>query len=602
MAEKPSNLVELYQSSCARYADRPVFGTKKNGAWSWMTYGELGALVDRARGGLAALGVTRGDRVAIIADNRVEWAVAAYATYGLGAAFVPMYQAQRPADWELILGDSGAKVVIVAFDRIYDSLRAMMPRLPALARVIDLSRAPGDPDSWEALLQTGGARPVPAVVPEPSEVAGFIYTSGTTGKPKGAVLSHGNIASNLAGVHEIFPIVPEDRTLSFLPWAHSFGQTCELNMVVSFGASMALNDELPRLLDNLAEVQPTVLVAVPRIFNRLYDAVMGQIAHRPAFLRRIIQSGIRGATRRAGGEKLGPIERLELAFDDKVVFSKVRKRFGGRLRFVISGSATLGREVAELIDAVGLPVYEGYGLTETSPIVTANRPGARRMGSVGKVLPGVRVAIDTKVTGDAKEGEIVVYGPNVMQGYHQRPEETAEALRPDGGLRTGDLGHLDDDGFLYISGRIKEQYKLENGKYVMPSPLEEEIKLSPYIGNAMLYGDGRPYNVALIVLDQPAVRAWLEEQGLPSGGELARDEQVRALVMRELAARGEQMRGYERPRDFAIVEEDFTLENGLLTPTLKLKRREVVARYASVLEALYGKVKPASAGPAVARI
>jgi long-chain acyl-CoA synthetase len=597
MGEAARNLVELYQRSCAMHGHRPVLGTKRQGVWRWTTYAELEALIDRARAGLHALGVAPGDRVAIIADNRVEWAVCAYATYGLGAAFVPMYQAQRPADWELILRDCGARVAICATDEIFDAVQRMSPGLPELTRAIGLALPPEDERSFAALLEAGAARPFPARQPAPSEVAGFIYTSGTTGRPKGALLTHGNIASNLAAVHEIFPVTPEDRTLSFLPWAHSFGQTCELHMVVSFGASSALNDELPKLLDNLAEVKPTVLVAVPRIFNRLYQSVMEQIERRPPLLRRIIETGLRGAARRAAGERLGPIERLELAFDDKVVFSKVRRRFGGKLRFVISGSATLGREVAELIDAVGLPVYEGYGLTETGPIVSANHPGARRIGSVGKVLPGVRVEIDTRVTGDPAQGEIVVHGPNVMLGYHERPEETAAAFDATGGLRTGDLGYLDEDGFLHISGRIKEQYKLENGKYVMPGPLEEELKLSPYLSSVMLHGDGRPYNVALVAVNQPAVRAHLGDPEV----DVTADERVRALVAAELEKHGAGFRGYERPRAFAIVGEDFTLENGLLTPTLKLKRRDVLARYGGALEALYARPRPERTGAASAR-
>lgn len=599
--EHARDLVELYQRSCAAHAERPVFGTKRHGAWRWMTYGTLLDLIDRVRAGLAGLGVGRGDRVAIISDNRVEWAAAAYATYGLGAAFVPMYQAQRAADWELILADCGAKVAIAATDEIFETVKGMAPRLPSLSRVIGLSRPDEDADSWSALVAAGARRPVAALRPEPSEIAGFIYTSGTTGRPKGALLSHGNVASNLAAVHELFPITAEDRTLSFLPWAHSFGQTCELHMIVSFGASTALNDELPRLLDNLAEVAPTVLVAVPRIFNRLYQVVTQQIEHRPKLLRRIIQGGLHGATRRSAGEKLGPLQRLELAFDDKVVFSKLRRRFGGRLRFVISGSATLGREVAELIDAVGLPVYEGYGLTETSPIVSANSPGARRLGSVGRVLPGVRVDIDTTVTGDPKEGEIVVHGPNVMQGYHRRPEETAQAMTSDGGLRTGDLGYVDESGFLHISGRIKEQYKLENGKYVMPSPVEEELKLSPFIANLMLYGDGRPYNVALVVPSLPAVREWRQAEGLDPDADVRRDERLRDLIAAELEKHGEPLRRYERPTDFAIIAEDFTVENGLLTPTLKLKRREAVARHAAVIEALYARRRPAVPEPSSPR-
>jgi long-chain acyl-CoA synthetase len=591
-----NDLVELYQRSCTDYATRPLFGTKKDGAWKWTTYAQFGQLVDQVRGGLANLGVGKGDRVACIADNCIEWAAGAYATYGLEASFVPMYQSQRPSEWEFILNDCGAKVVFVANETIFAAVEAMRPRLPQLGNVVGFSRPADAPGSWRGLVQEGAKAPVPARRPAPQDIAGFIYTSGTTGKPKGVLLSHENIASNLNAIHEIFPLTKEDRSLAFLPWAHAFGQTCELHMVMSFGSSIALNDDIDRLIENLAAIQPTVLVAVPRIFNKIYGLVNQQIAGRPAFLQKIIRAGLHSAARRARGERLGLVERLELAFDDKAVFSKIRARFGGRLKYVISGSATLGHDVAEFIDAVGLPVYEGYGLTETSPIVTANVPGSRRLGSVGRVVPGVRVVIDTSVTGHERDGEILVYGPNVMVGYHKRPEDNERTLTADGGLRTGDLGHLDEDGFLYISGRIKEQFKLENGKYVMPSSLEEVLKLSPYISNVMIYGDGRPFNVALIVINDAAVRAWAAVEGVALGSDATSHERVRALLRGELERLGSEFRRFEQPRDFVLIREDFTIQNGQLTPTLKLKRNEVLARYGGLLEALYAR--QAAAQPA----
>ncbi|HSQ65908.1 MAG TPA: AMP-binding protein, partial [Polyangiaceae bacterium] len=470
MTEQFRNLVELFERSCGLYASRPLFGTKRGGAWEWITYGEVHALVDRFRAGLATLGVGRGDRVAIVSNNRVEWAVAAYATYGLGASFVPMYEGQRADEWRFILRDSGAKVVIAANEPIYERLVAMLPELPELAHVVGLERPVTDWKSFAALLDAGAKTPVPSRSPEESEIAGFIYTSGTTGLPKGVLLSHGNIASNISSVRSVFSMLePDDRSLAFLPWAHAYGQTCEVHTLLSMGCSIAINDDLHNLLANLAEVKPTILIAVPRIFNRIYASMNEQIAERPRIVQQIIRAGIRGAIKRAHGEHVSPIERLDYEFDDRLVFAKIREKLGGRLKYAISGSATLGREVAEFIDALGVPVYEGYGLTETAPIVSCNFPGHRKVGSVGQVLPGLRVAIDTSAGADGKEGEIVVYGPTVMLGYHRRPEENARAFTLDGGLRTGDLGYVDEDGYLFVTGRIKEQYKLENGKYVMPS-------------------------------------------------------------------------------------------------------------------------------------
>ncbi|HEY1536329.1 MAG TPA: AMP-binding protein, partial [Polyangiaceae bacterium] len=430
------------------------------------------------------------------------------------------------------------------------------------------------------------ARPHTVAHPSPDQPACFIYTSGTTGQPKGVVLSHWNIASNVIASGELFPLRPTDRSLAFLPWAHAFGQTCELHMLFSIGCGLALNDEIPNLVSNLAEAKPTILIAVPRIFNRIYDGVNKQMLDRPKPIQALFHAGIRAATKKKRGESLSLGEGLALAAADKLIFSKVRQRFGGRLRFSVSGSAALAREVAEFVDALGIAVYEGYGLTEASPVVTANCPDGTRLGTVGKALPRVRIEIDLVATGDAKNGEIVVYGDNVMLGYHHREEEERQMLQPNGGLRTGDMGFVDDDGYLHITGRIKEQYKLENGKYVVPSPLEEDLKLSPYIANVLLFGLNRPFNVALVVVDEAAVTRWAREKHLELK-DVTRDAAVKELIEKELAERGHNFRGYEKPRAFALIREDFTVENGLLTPSLKVRRKLVLDRYLSSLEALY---------------
>jgi long-chain acyl-CoA synthetase len=357
-------------------------------------------------------------------------------------------------------------------------------------------------------------------------------------------------------------------------------------MLFSIGCGLALNDEVPNLVANLAEAKPTILIAVPRIFNRIYDGVNKQMTERPKPIQALFRAGIRAATKKKRGESLSLGEGLALAAADKLIFSKVRQRFGGRLRFSVSGSAALAREVAEFVDALGIAVYEGYGLTEASPVVTANCPDATRIGTVGKALPRVRVEIDLVATGDAKNGEIVVYGDNVMRGYHHRAEEERQMLQPDGGLRTGDMGFVDEDGYLHITGRIKEQYKLENGKYVVPSPLEEDLKLSPFIANVLLFGLNRPFNVALVVLDEAAVQRWAREKNLELK-DVTRDGAVKELIEKELAARGQSFRGYEKPRAFALITEDFTVENGLLTPSLKVRRKLVLDRYLPSLEALY---------------
>jgi long-chain acyl-CoA synthetase len=586
MATRFANLVELLERSHEAFGERPLFGTKGSDRWSWTTYSAFFALVGNCRGGLSSLGVAAGDKVAIVSRNCVEWAVVAHAAYGLGAAVVPMYEAQFASEREFILADSGAKVAFAADAAIAETLTAARPRLPALQHVIAFDGPSGD-SSFAALLERGRQTPLPPLSPAESLPAALIYTSGTTGMPKGVILSHGNLVSNVNALNEAFPFEADDRSLTFLPWAHAFGQA-ELNVLMSMGCSLALNRDVKELVDDLAQVKPTILVAVPRIFNRLYRSVQEQLVGQPRFVRALIGAATRASAKRSGasGEaRLGLLDALALRGADRLVFSKVRDRFGGRLKYAISGSAALGPEVAQFMEAVGIRIYEGYGLTETSPIVTTNSREHRRVGSVGRVIPGVRVVIDTSVGTDG-DGEIVVYGPNVMQGYHNRPAENAAALRPDGGFRTGDLGHFDDDGYLYVTGRIKEQFKLENGKYVVPSLLEEALKLSRYIANALVYGDNKPYTVALIVLDPEPLKRWAEENKLELGDPTT-DQRVHSLIEGEIRDRTTGFKEYERMKAFALLTEDFSTDNGLLTPTLKVKRTLAVRKFSATLTALY---------------
>ena len=577
--------MELCERSCSEHAERPVFGTKLGDRWVWTSYRDLGRAIAELRAGLAELGVGRGDRVAIVANNRVEWAVSAFATYGLEAIFVPMYEAQPAHDWEYILADSGAKVAIGSAAAV-GALDAIRDRVSTLKHVVALDEPETSQRSYRALLARGRGAAVPAGNPGSDSIADFVYTSGTTGQPKGVMLSHGNIVSNVNSIRSCFPVVPEDRTLAFLPWAHVYGQVVEVDVLISAGASTAINDDVSKLLSNLAEVKPTMLVAVPRIFNKLYLAVRQQIGARPRILQTLFRTGLHAALLHQRGVQTGPLQALARALADRLIFRKVRGRFGGRLKYLISGSAALSSEVAEFIEGLGLEVYEGYGLTETSPIVTANRPGARRLGSAGRPIPGVRVEIDESATPEPGEGEILVYGPNVMKGYHGREAETRSAMREDGGLRTGDVGHFDADGYLWITGRIKEQYKLENGKYVTPSPLEEALKLSPYVSNVMLYGANRAYNVAVVALSEQSLRQWTLENGIELGDPLS-NPAVRSLIEREIERCSAGFRSFERPRDFVLTLEDFTAENDMLTPTLKLKRRNVLEKYRDALDALY---------------
>jgi long-chain acyl-CoA synthetase len=614
----PTTLVEIFEQSVERYASRDLFGTKiPGGPWVWTTYAEFGDSVDRLRGGLASLGIGPGDCVAIVSNNRIEWAVSAYACYGLGAVFVPMYEAQSALEWEYIVADCEAKALIVANAAALDKARGLLATAGSVRNVVVIDPGgltdPGDgrTTTYAALLDAGAT--APSIHPAPGDLATLIYTSGTTGNPKGVMLTHGNIASNVAAIHSVLKLDASDRSLAFLPWAHVFGQTAELHHLLSAGASMALCESREKLLDNLAEIRPTLLFSVPTIFNRMFAAVQSQVASKPQFVRRLVAAALDVAARTRRGLRLRIHERAILGLADRLVFSKVRARFGGRLRYASAGGAALQREVTEFIDTVGIRVFEGYGLTETSPVVSTNYPGTRKIGTVGPPIPGVRVVIDPEgghgsATGNesSAEGEIVVYGPNVMKGYYKHPAETAAAFTADGGFRTGDMGCIDPEGFLSITGRIKEQYKLENGKYVVPTALEDQLKLIPFVADVMVYGDNRPHNVALIVANVPALQQWAGDGGGHAGtspaevDRLLADERVRALFRREIDKHGAGFKSFEAIRDFVLIAEPFTTDNGLLTPTLKLKRRKAIDKYKAEIDRLYARTERPSGARASA--
>ena len=518
--------------------------------------------------------------------------MAAYATYGLGAAYVAMYESQLDKDWKHILNDCGAKVLFVANEQIAQRVRAFRGAVPELKEVIVLSGTPkGGEHAFADLLQS---EPSDLVDPGPDAIADFIYTSGTTGKPKGVRLTHRNLAYNVSAIHAVFPLEPDDRSLCFLPWAHSFGQTVELHGLISMGASLGLAEAVDKIVPNLAEVQPTILASVPRVFNRIYDGLHAKMNEEGGLKKKLFDAALQTAERRkqlaAEGKRSGWLD-FKFKVLDGLVFSKVRERFGGRLKYAFSGGAAISKEVAEFIDNLGITVYEGYGLSETSPIATMNYPGARKIGSVGKPIPGVEIEIDVGATEDPTQGEVIIYGHNIMEGYHNLDEANAEVLVEKGGMRgfrSGDMGLIDDEGFLHITGRVKEQYKLLNGKYVVPTPLEEKIKLSPYISNAMVYGMNREFNVAVVIPDFEVLKGWAAEKGLDlDPASLAQSDEVQALIEEEVNRFSAEFKGYEKARKIFIGDEDFTTENGMLTPTLKLKRRVVVERYKDVIESLY---------------
>ena len=590
---KPDNLVEMLEESISRYAENEWFGVKNgNNEYVWHTYREIGARINNLRSGMAILGIGRGDTVGIISNNSVEWAVACYATYGLGARYVTMYEAELAATWEYIIKDSGIKLLFVSKPEIREKLSHLAGISGPVKNIIE-TNADG-PGSMTDLEARGAMQPFPSIKPSADDIAGLIYTSGTTGDPKGVLLSHGNITSNIHAILKHFHMLSEHtRSLSFLPWAHSYGQVCELHAVMRIGGSYGLAESPATIVDDLAKVRPTLLVSVPRIFYRVYDALHARMKETGGVAEALFNMGVKSGRRRrelARAGKKSVIENMKFAVADRLVFSKIREKFGGRLTIALTGSAAINPAVAEFFNDAGIPVYEALGMTEASPGIATNTPDYNRVGSCGKAFDQVRLAIDTSVTDEpGREGELIVYGPNVMKGYHNKPQATAEVMTPDGGLRTGDMAFIDDDGFLYITGRIKESFKLENGKYIFPAAMEAEIVLSPYIEYAMVSGLNRPFTVCLVVPDFAALKKFAAGLGIPDDpASLAASPRVKELLASEIRAKlANKFGSYEIPRDILVADEGFSVDNGLLTQSFKLKRRKVLEKYQAGIETLY---------------
>lgn len=591
--DRPDNLIEFLENSLAKHPDRPLFGTKNSqGVYEWLTYRQFGRRVDNLRAALAGLGVGSGDAVGIIANNRTEWAIAAYATYGLGGRFVPMYEAELPKTWQYIVADSAVKVLFVAKPEILEKVRDFPGKIPTLEKII-LVEGEG-PGSMAALEAAGQDRPVPAIRPAADDIAVLIYTSGTTGEPKGVLLSHGNCASNSIGGVSMYPELNEEGvSLSILPWAHSYGLTAELNAMIFLGGSIGFIESVKTVVQDMALVRPTWLIAVPRVFNRIYNGLWEKMNEQGGLAKKLFTMGIEAAKRRrelAASGRSDFFNELKFKLADKIVFTKIRQKMGGRLLGAMSGSAAMNVDIAHFFFDIGIPIYDCYGMTETSPAIAMNSSLAYRLGSVGKAIDQVKIVIDSSVVEEgAKDGEIVVYGPNVMKGYHNKPDKTREVMTPDGGVRTGDRGRLDEDGYLYITGRIKEQFKLENGKFVFPSALEEDISLVPWVQNVVVTGENRPYTTCLIVPDFAMVERYAAKQGIAGDiGQLVADEKIQAVITGEiLKALQGRYGGYEIPKKFIYLTEPFTLENGMLTQTMKLKRRVVLEKFKDRINALY---------------
>ena len=542
------------------------------------------------------LGVKPGDRVGLFSANRPEWHTADFAINGAGGVTVPVYFNESPDRMTYILKHCGAKVVFVVGAPQLRKLLAARASLPELEQIIFADSgadAPSECLRYETLIASASATDVASYRMRasqvlPGQLASLIYTSGTTGEPKGVMLTHSNFCSNVHDVGYDFQLNPtEDVALSFLPLAHVYGRTLDYIYIFG-GAALAYVETVEAVAQALLEVRPTITAAVPRFFEKIYARLVEQGSKTRGVKRMIFDWAMRVAEMSAQWKasqshpKLAVTLQWKLA--DALVYRKIRMGMGGRVRIISSGGAPLSKDLAEFFWAVGIPIYQGYGLTETSPIVSSNYP-ANRMGSSGKPIPNVQVRA-------AEDGEILVKGPCVMQGYYKNPEATREVLREDGWFSTGDIGYVDKDNYLFITDRKKDLIKTAAGKFVAPQPIENTLKTSPYILNAMVVGDRRKFIVALLVPNAGTVAAKAADQGIKftSNEELANHPWVHALIESEVKRLTIHLAQYETIKRFALLPEDFTFDNGSLTFTLKLKRRVVEQQYASAIESLYADV------------
>lgn len=567
---------------------------KEDGSWKALSHEQIEQRVAQLAAALTAWGVQRGDRVAMLSENRPEWAITDFAALGLGCIDVAVYPTLPSNQIAFILNDCEAKAIFVSNAEQLAKIQEIRGEVPALERIVSYDDPRGAAgvlrfsdvlEEGRKLIDAGGAESFRerALQVTPDEVATLIYTSGTTGNPKGVMLTHGNLTSNLAAVsqHGVIEFQTGDVALSFLPLSHVFERLVDYYYWL-FGVSIAYAESIDKVADNLLEVQPHYMVSVPRLFEKIYAKVMGATGVKRKLVMWAKKVGEEAAELELAGRSVtgGLAFRRRLA--DRLVFSKLRERTGGRLRAAISGGAPLSFDVAKFFFAAGLPVFEGYGLTETSPVLCANRPGRVRLGTVGQAVPGTELRIDTN-------GEILARGPQIMKGYWKQESATNEVLDADGWFHTGDVGVIDGEGFLRITDRIKNILVTAGGKNIAPQPIENEVATSPFIAQVVMLGDKRAFPTLLVVPDFENLTPWARERGIEvtDHERLSQHPQVRELLEREAFDRLGAFARYEVPKKIAVIPSEFSIDSGELTPTLKVKRRVVEDRYSSVIEGMY---------------
>ena len=586
-------LRDLFEHVVASHpARKELLRIRAGRGWRSLTVKDFEKSTRECAARLADAGVGRGDRVALFAENRPEWHVIDFACHLLGAVLVPLYATLLAPQVRYIVEDSGSMLLLVSgTERAKTALEAVAGLEDVRLIGLDRGLAEGVPALEELpVRRRKGVDEAPPVTGD--DLASIIYTSGTTGEPKGVMLSHRNFTSQVNAVKGLFPITERDITMSFLPLSHVFERTVDY-VFFYYGCQINYVESIERVPTQLTEIRPTIMVSVPRLYERSYIKILAKIHDEGGAKKRLFNWALRVGRRVREAawrhETASAFQRGQYAVARSRVFSKVVERLGGRLRFSISGGAPLAREVAEFFDIVGVPILQGYGLTESSPVIAANRVEANRLGSVGQVLPGVEVRI-------APDGEILCRGDNVMRGYFNQPEATAEAVDAEGWLHTGDVGYLDNEGFLFITDRKKDIIVTSGGKNVAPQPIEGRLGATPYIGQAVLIGDRYPYLTALIVPNFENLKTYLESHGLTGldPESMAARPETHAVIEETVKTINTDLAAHEKIRRFTVLGREFSQEEGELTPTLKVRRRVVSERYKEAIGGMYLKTQRTS--------
>jgi len=588
----------MFDRLTARFAgaNKPLLMVKSNGHYKGIAYTELRQQVELFALGLTSLGLRRGDRVAIIAENRPEWVIADQAIAAMGAVSVPVYPTMTARQIEYIFNDASVRFAVVSNQFQLNKIVRIAGTVPSLEKTILMGEPGGAGESavlFAAVLEAGarlrGEHPghfaASAALVRPDDLLTIIYTSGTTGNPKGVMLTHQNLCTNIRAAADVIPFGERDILLSFLPLSHSFERMAGYYTGISCGATVAFAESVETVRDNMLEVRPTIVTTVPRLFERIQSRIVKQVDGGSPLKRRLFYWALGVGRAYASARRKGVVPfslSASHALAERLVFSKIRAKTGGRMRFFVSGGAALGREFGEFFEAVGFTVIEGYGLTESSPVIAVNRLDNYRFGTVGHPIPGVEVRI-------AADGEILARGPNIMRGYWNNPEATHEAIDGEGWLHTGDIGMIDAEGFMHITDRKKHLFVSSGGKNIAPQPIESLFLSNKYIEQFMLIGDRRMFLTALIVPDFDALREYADQAGITyaTNRDLAAHPSITELIQSHITRIQKDLASYERVRRFTLLDRQFTVEEGELTPTQKVRRKVIEERYAGVIEGMY---------------